>query len=208
MFLTYHGGATFKVSGQKDKESFSILINPFSAKGLGLRGPNIGGNILIFNDEDERKTVEKNKERESLIISGPGEYEKNGIFVYGFSCNRKTIYSLTVDGIIIVYLNDSDEVLTENIRENFDKVDILLIPIGGNTVLNAARAWEEVEELEPRVVIPYFYALNGIKEKYDPIEPFAKKFGVKTIEFQDKFILSEKELPQGEDMKFVALKAE
>jgi L-ascorbate metabolism protein UlaG (beta-lactamase superfamily) len=60
--------------------------------------------------------------------------------------------------------------------------DVLLVPVGGNTTINAAQAAEIVSLLQPRVVVPMHYQTPAAKVTLDPLEPFLKEMGQEKVE--------------------------
>lgn len=137
------------------------------------------------------------KDREPFVISGPGEYEVQGIFVKGYMTKTlydnkeriNTIYSMKFDDINICHLGaiSSPEQITSDIREKIGNVDILLVPIAGGDVLGAKEAYKVSVSLAPKVIIPFY---NGAKEQ---LNTFLKDAGsdVKPI---DKFTTKKKDL--------------
>ena len=63
---------------------------------------------------------------------------------------------------------------------------MLLVPVGGQTTMNAAQAAEVVRQLEPRYVVPMHYAIPGLKLQLDPIDRFLREMGVTASEPQPK----------------------
>jgi len=57
-------------------------------------------------------------------------------------------------------------------------VDVLLVPVGGRTAINAVEAAEVVRQLEPRFVVPMHYAIPGLKLELDGVERFLKEMAV------------------------------
>ena len=109
--------------------------------------------------------------------------------------------SLTVEGITIAHLSGLNHELTEAQLALFEGADILMVPIGGNNVLDAKQAHELVANIEPRIVIPMHFAQSGLKTKYASAAAFLKETGAKTQE-QDKLKITKKDLPQ-ETMEIV-----
>ena len=68
-----------------------------------------------------------------------------------------TIFCFEVDGIRICHLGDLGHPLNDNQVAEIGKVDILLIPVGGNFTIDAKTATEVYEKLAARIVIPMHY---------------------------------------------------
>src|SRR5204862_469618 len=51
-------------------------------------------------------------------------------------------------------------------------VDILLVPVGGKYTIGPQEAWEIIEIVEPRVVVPMHYKVGGLTLDLGKKEPF------------------------------------
>jgi len=102
-----------------------------------------------------------------------------------------------------VHLSDCADALSDKQLESLGGVDILLIPVGGKYTLDAKKAVEVVSQIEPRIVIPMHYQIEGLKYDLDPVEKFIKELGVKP-RHEEKLKISKKDLP-AEDMELVIL---
>ena len=140
-----------------------------------------GGSELTYGD------------KKPFVVSGPGEYEVNSIFIKGIAGESSydiekgdaklinTIYSLTVEGINMLYLGAQDGALPKDSSEVLDSVDILFLPIGGKGVLEAKEAYKLAMNIEPKIIIPIHFdgkkdeALSAfLKEAGDHSEPIDK----------------------------------
>ena len=62
------------------------------------------------------------------------------------------------------------------------RVNIALVPVGGGSSLNAAKAAEVISLLEPNIVIPMHYATHDSQIKLDPLNKFLKEMGLVEVE--------------------------
>ena len=88
--------------------------------------------------------------------------------------------------------------------EELGEIDILILPVGGNTVLSASAASKIVNEIEPKIVIPSHYKIPGLIFDLDAIEKFIKEMGGKKEEME-KLTVKKKELAEDEGTKVVIL---
>ena len=141
-----------------------------------------------------------------LVFKTPGEYEAKDIFIYGLPSfhdkkdglekGRNIIFRIDIEGLSVVHLGDLGHQLSPETVEKLAQVDVLLVPVGGGDSLNSKEAVEVINELEPRIVIPMHYQIDGQKTKLDGIEKFAKEMGVSAKAEDDKLKLSRKDLPE------------
>jgi len=105
----------------------------------------ISGNPVVVNESVEAKGI-----------------KFNGIPTYhdeeqGEKRGSNTVYSFEVDGVAICHLGDLGHPLSDAQVVLIGKVDILLIPVGGNFTIDAAVATEVCNKLEPRITIPMHF---------------------------------------------------
>lgn len=132
------------------------------------------------------------KKINNFQIKMPGEYEIGGVFWESYD----GIAKIKFENMKLVHLNKFNRSLSEKETEEIGDVDILLVPIGGGEALNAEKAIEVINQIEPKIVIPM---------SFEDITDFARKFGF-TVQAQDELKISVKDLPQ-EEQKVVVLNA-
>jgi L-ascorbate metabolism protein UlaG (beta-lactamase superfamily) len=104
----------------------------------------------------------------------------------GATHGRNTVYLIEIDDMRVCHLGDLGHKLDDAEAEAIASPDVLLVPVGGRTAMNAAQAAEVVRQLEPRYVVPMHYAIPGLKLELDTIDRFLKEMGVTTAEAQPK----------------------
>jgi L-ascorbate metabolism protein UlaG (beta-lactamase superfamily) len=134
--------------------------------------------------------------RDAYEIRGPGEYEVAGVSVIGVPTfhdaekgakhGRNTVYLIEIDDVRVCHLGDLGHRLDDAEAEAIASPDVLLVPVGGHTAINAAQAAEVVRQLEPRFVVPMHYAIPGLKLQLDPLDRFLKEMAVTSAEPQPK----------------------
>lgn len=129
-------------------------------------------------------------------LSGPGEYEKNGIFVEGIADNGNTIYSIRVEDINVCYLGNISHDLREDEAKEIGDVDILFVPQGENGSLPTKKSVALISKIDPKIVIPMLYA---------DLSEFKKSEGVVDEEI-DILKIKKSELPE-EERKNIILKS-
>jgi len=108
---------------------------------------------------------------------------------------RNTVYLMEVDEVSVCHLGDLGHVLTAEQVEEIDNVDVLLLPVGGVSTINAPMAAEVVRRLEPKVVVPMHYKTQAISRELESVERFLKEIGVKQIDPQPKLSFTKSSLP-------------
>jgi L-ascorbate metabolism protein UlaG (beta-lactamase superfamily) len=93
--------------------------------------------------------------------------------------------------------------MKEDELEDLGEIDILILPVGGHGVMDAASASKVVNEIEPKIVIPSHYKTPGLTVEADGVEKFIKEMGGKS-ENIEKLLLKKKDLAT-EGMRVICL---
>ncbi|MBU1046925.1 MBL fold metallo-hydrolase [Patescibacteria group bacterium] len=209
MIINYNGIESFKLQAG----NFVLAFNPISKESkhkqvrFGSDVTCISTNHPDFNGIDQ--TDSKNKE--VIVIDGPGEYEIAGVFIKGFASETmygggkliNTIYTILMDNMNIGFLGalESNGIEGE-VGENLDSVDILFVPIGGEGTLNPEEAYKIAVKFSAKVIIPMCYGEVGEK---DALKRFLKVSGNEDLKSVDKLTIKKTEVDE-KDGEVVVLK--
>lgn len=212
MHIQWYGHACFRFAASN--RDTALVTDPFSPS-IGWRLPKLQADVVTISTDQEchnfLDAIKKEEDHSSFIITGPGEYEAKGIYVYGIPLIKKskesktklaTLYSFSIDDIFIGHMSGLDRALTEHELDQLGRIDILLLPVGDKDCLNAKTAVEVISQIEPRIVIPMQYSLPGLKLDQTPLDAFLKEYGVKEVEKIDKLKIMKKDLPADETKIF------
>ena len=97
-------------------------------------------------------------------LPGPGEYEKNGIFIEGISDNGNTIYIVKAEEINLCYLGRISRDLKESETKEIGDVDILFVPLGEENTLPVKKSLQLISKIDPKIVIPMLYSDEALLE--------------------------------------------
>ena len=212
MDITYLGHSSFKLKGR----SASLITDPFSSDMVGIKFPKNSAEIVTISHQHEDHNNIAAISDIKKIIDGPGEYEISGVSVIGVSVyhddkkgaerGKNTIYIIEMDEVRSVHLGDIGHTLSEDIIEELGTVDILMIPVGGVYTINSTQAAEMVRAIEPNIVIPMHYKVDGMNEStfgnLAKLEEFMDQVNL-TVEKLDKLSVKKSELT--DDKKVVVL---
>ncbi len=207
MQISWNGLACFEITTKTSDGEVVIVTDPYDAA-TGLKQRALEAQIVTIshkgNDADNVSAVTGSPFRVDL----PGEFEVKGVFVYAVSApNAKgdnRICRIESEDMSVAHLGALDRMLTDEEIESLKDVDILMIPVGGGRVLDGKKAAEIIAAVEPRVVIPMTYEVDGLKEELQPVSEFVKAMGGARKEEMNKYKVARKDLPE-EDMIIVVL---
>lgn len=208
MIVTYYGKQFFKVQ----LGDTVIAYDPIG-KDSKYKTARFGAEIVLsslrhpdFNGAEQCMYGD----RQPAVISGPGEYEVNGIFIKGFGTdttygNEKkinTVYSMMFEGINLCFLGSLaiPESLSREVKEGLGEIDVLFAPIGGEEVLTPGDAYKLTLALDAKVVIPMDY-----EDTKGALEQFIKEGGG-NAEKIEKFTFKKKDL-EGKEGSIVVVTA-
>jgi len=204
MQIQYFGLSSFKIS---TKEA-TIITDPFH-KDSGLTPPRGAADILVLAEKNKKLySASSGIQGEHFDVTDPGEYDIKGVTITGIPLKQEdkfvTVFLLESEDIRILNLTHIKEFnLKEEELEELGDIDILILPVGGNTVMSASLASKVVNQVEPKIVIPSHYKMPGLIIDVDAVDKFIKEMGGKKEE-TEKLTLKKKDLTE-EGTKVVVL---
>ena len=200
MDINWLGHSCFILKGTQA----TVIADPYSPDlGYSLGKP--ASRIVTVSHQHPGHSYLQGIGGEPKAITGPGEYEIGGILIIGLATfhdeekgsqrGKNTAYLIEVDGISVCHLGDLGHVLTTEQVEEIGNVDVLLLPVGGVSTIDASMAAEVVRQLEPKVVLPMHYQTEAVKLKLEPVDRFLREMGVREINPQPKLSVTKASLP-------------
>ena len=166
MKIKWLGHAAFLITSDS---GVKIITDPYTPGGLGLNYGEIKESADVVTvshehgDHNNAASVGGNPEvvREASPVEIKG-VKFSGLPTYhdnadGSQRGKNTIFCFEVDGIRVCHIGDLGHQLTDKQVADLGKVDILLVPVGGNFTIDAAVATEVSSQLAPWVIIPMHY---------------------------------------------------
>jgi len=214
--IYWAGQSCFQISVSNSKDhSADIVIDPYDEK-TGLKLPNLSADIVLVTHQHHDHNNVKDIKGTPFVIQGPGEYEVKEVFIQGISSfhddkegkerGQNTIYVLEAEEMRFCHLGDlGQKQLTDEQLEKIDRVDILMIPVGGKYTIDSSAAQKIISQIEPKIVIPMHYALPKNKAELDDVSKFLKTMGKNSITPQEKFSIKASALPKEGAMEIVVL---
>lgn len=203
MNIKWFGHACFRL---KDRYG-TAFTDPFPPQ-LGYNRPKSKSDIVTISHNHENHASLENFTGSPYVITRPGEYEVNGIFVTairtyhdakkGAERGYNNVMLFQFDDLSICHLGDLGHVLSQKEVEQLNSVDILLVPVGGNDggTLNASQAAEVISLIEPYIVIPMHYKTTAYPGNLDSVEKFLKEMGSTPPSPIDELKITKSNLPE------------
>jgi len=200
MEISWLGHSCFRIRGSHA----TIITDPYPPSlGYSLGKPT--ARIVTVSHQHLGHSYVQGVGGEPRSVTGPGEYEISGVLIIGIATfhdmergrkrGKNTVYLIEVDEIAVCHLGDLGHVLTAEQAEELGDVDVLLLPVGGGSTINAPMAAEVVRQLEPKVVVPMHYKTETLSWELEPVERFLKEIGVERVVSQPKLSFTKSSLP-------------
>jgi L-ascorbate metabolism protein UlaG (beta-lactamase superfamily) len=198
MEITWYGLSCFRITERKHA---TVVTDPFS-KTVGLPELKLKGEVVTISHAAKGHSNYRAVSSRQHLVDGPGEYEIGGVFITGIATfdesesSRNVVYVLNFNGLTIAHLGDMQQVPTQKQIEALEQVNVLLLPVGAGSSLNAAQAAELVSMLEPNIVIPMHYKVPGMKLELETVDRFLKEMGVTDVREENSLKLTASSLPE------------
>jgi len=212
MIITWQGQSCFKIQDKLGIDGLTLTTDPFD-KEIGLKVPNFEADIVTVSHDHHDHNNVSSLRGNAFIINTAGEYDYKNILIQGIDSyhdekkgeerGKNIIFRIEMDDLSLCHLGDLGHSLSDEQLSKLSGIDILFVPVGGKYTLDAKKAVEVVSQIEPRIVIPMHYKIDGLKLDVDPVDAFIKELGINPT-YEEKLKIAKKDLPQ-EDMELVIL---
>jgi L-ascorbate metabolism protein UlaG (beta-lactamase superfamily) len=198
MDITWHGNSCFRIIA---RGMAAVVTDPFDPEVVGFDPGKLRADVVTVSCDVPGHNFVKGIRGKAFEINGPGEYEIGGVFITGVQINgskRKkseddvlnTVYVIDYNGLTVAHLGELNSVPSQTEVEGMGEVHVALVPVGGKTSLNAAKAAEVISLLEPSIVIPMHYRTPENKLQLDPLSKFLKEMGLNQVDTEDSIKLT------------------
>lgn len=201
MEITWYGHSCFRLT---ERNFATVVTDPFDHKAVGYDALKLKAEIVTVSHEAPGHSNTDAVKGSTHALTGAGEFEIGGVFITAVQTGsgkkskdktRNTLYVFDYDGITVAHLGDMLEVPSQSEVEALGSVNVLLVPVGGGSSLNAAKAAEVVSLIEPNIVIPMHYATDDSKVKLEALGKFLKEMGLGKVESQPSLKITRSSLP-------------
>ena len=215
MDIYWGGQALFKIKGK----NASVIIDPYDPDFTGLKLPKdlpagkagLSADVVLqshdHKDHNNTKVIDSPTGGKPMFFARSGEYEVSGVVITGISSfhddsegserGKNIIFHLMFDGLNIVHLGDlGQSKLSEEQITQIGTTDILLIPVGGNYTIDSHTAATIVSQLEPKIIIPMHFKIEGLKFELEGVERFLQEMGAESVIPQPKLPITKEKLPE------------
>ncbi|MFC1649766.1 MBL fold metallo-hydrolase [Patescibacteria group bacterium] len=171
MDIYYLGLSSFLLKGKKA----SVVTDPYDSKMVGLKYPKTEANIVTVSHDHGDHNAVTNVSGNSIVFSGPGEYESMGVSFIGLPSfhddkkgklrGKNIIFLIEMDGLRIGHFGDIGHKLSEKLLGEIGDLDVAMLPVGGEYTVDTDTASEMARSIGARVTIPMHFQMPGLNKK-------------------------------------------
>jgi L-ascorbate metabolism protein UlaG (beta-lactamase superfamily) len=199
MEIYWLGHGCFRLRGR----DATVLTDPCPPT-TGYRIGKVAADIVTISHADAESNYRQAVTGEPKFISGPGEYEIGGVLISGVRTDDRPAapgtasnvsYLIEIDDVRVCHLGNMATVPTGDDVEILGTADVLIIPVGGGRILDAAKAAETVSLLEPKAVLPMQFKTEAATADLEPVEKFLREMGAEAKAAESRFTITKSTLP-------------
>lgn len=201
MQIYWHGLSCVRIEASFGDKDAVLVTDPYSNE-TGLRFPRtLAPDIVALTHQDDARFALDAFQKAPFVINNPGEYEVNGFFAYAMPLKSESdnypyhlMYRFEVEGMSVGFIGGLNRALTDAEVAALGNIDILLLPVGGGDRMTAKQAVDTISKVEPRMVVPLAYHVDGLKEELGSADAFCKELVCKRQD-ANKLKITRKDLP-------------
>ena len=178
----------------------TVVTDPYDHNEVGFNALKLKGEIVTISHDAPGHSFLKGVKGNEWALRGPGEYEIGGVFITGVATDdkkdRNMVYIFDYGGVTVAHLGDMKSVPSRSQVEAFGTVNVLLVPVGGGKSLNASTAAEVISLIEPGIVVPMHYKVDGGSAKLNQLGQFVKEMGLSADEPENSLKVTSSSVPE------------
>jgi L-ascorbate metabolism protein UlaG (beta-lactamase superfamily) len=200
--IRWHGHACFEITND-----LTLVTDPHDGKSIGIPAPNVSGDIILVShdhyDHNSVKSVEK--EGSKIVLDGKKRVISN-IEIFGVDSfhdeaqgakrGNNIMYKFNVDEIKFCHLGDLGHDIDDDAVNKIGEVDILFVPIGGTFTVDDKQAWDVINKIKPRIIVPMHYKIGGLSLPIAGIDSFLEQAKHKVIHVGNEIDIEKDDLPK------------
>lgn len=129
-----------------------LLYSPMDISYLGKDSFKIKAKVGSIVADPEKLTISHKSGGDDFVITQPGEYEVEGISVFGYKSNESRVFVVQFEDLRIAYLGNLSKALSEKSISELENTDVVIVSTDSMPIKDLV---EVVAKLEPYYVLPY-----------------------------------------------------
>ena len=204
--IRWHGHSCFEITNE-----ITLVTDPHDGKSIGIHAPDVLGDIiLVSHDHYDHNSVESVEKEESIVVKDGRIKTVLGVKIRGVisfhdGCHgekrgKNIIYKFTMDNMTFCHLGDLGHELDGDAVQQIGDVDVLFTPVGGNFTIDAEKAWNVINGIKPKIVIPMHYKFGGLSLPIAEIDLFLAKNNFDVLHVGNEIDIEREDLPENPEI--------
>ena len=199
MEIVWLGHSSLLIKGN----SATVVTDPYpDSLGISMGRPQ--ADIVTISNSHPHHSSSEMVAGEPKVINGPGEYEISNFYISGMATRHhdhngtrhiNTVFTFRAEGLTLCHLGDLSDNLSPIQVDELNQTEVLFVPAGGNCTIDASKAIRFIRLIEPRIVIPIHYGMEGLNVELDPLEKLLHELGVTEYATQSRLSITSSNLP-------------
>lgn len=180
MLIEYVGHSCFYIT---NREGVRTIIDPYD-NSIGLAPVSKEADVLLITHHHFDHDYAAGVRGRYTLIDKPGVYDVNGVHIEGIELphddaggaerGMSTAYLMVTDGIRVLHMGDVGDIPGDDFLGRIGKIDILMIPVGGNYTIDAGQAVQVMDRIDPNITIPMHYKTTHLKLDISSVHEFMR----------------------------------
>jgi len=199
--IRWHGHSCFEITND-----ITLVTDPHDGKSIGIPAPSVTGDvILVSHDHYDHNSVKSVEKEGSKVVTDErkrniSDVEIRGVESFHDECDgakrgKNIMYKFTMNGIKFCHLGDLGHELDDEAIQKIGDVDILFLPIGGTFTVDDRQAWNVINMIKPKIIVPMHYKIGGLSLPIAGIDPFLEKNKYKILKVGNEIDIEKEDLP-------------
>ncbi|OPZ23506.1 MAG: metal-dependent hydrolase [bacterium ADurb.BinA186] len=148
----------------------------------------LGAEKFEVKTRDAKLILSDEVDIDDFKISGPGEYERKGVFIQAIRPNGGgCIFIINTESMAVCYTGKIREMISDDAVKEIGDIDILILPLGEEGTIDIKKASTLISKIDPRTVIPMLYSdISGFKKMEGIVEEDLDTLKVKKADLPDE----------------------
>lgn len=199
--IRWYGHSCFAISND-----CTLVTDPHDGKSIGIPPPMVTADIVLVShdhfDHNSFKTVSND---DTTVIEDKRKRTVHTVAIRGIQTfhdrcqgekrGMNTIFVFTMTDITFCHLGDLGHDLDEKQIQSIGPIDILFIPVGGNYTIDAIKSWDIIKKINPRIIIPMHYKIEGLSLPIAPVDDFLSQSPYETIKVGNQMDIEREDVP-------------
>jgi L-ascorbate metabolism protein UlaG (beta-lactamase superfamily) len=204
--IRWHGHSCFEISNE-----ITLVTDPHDGKSIGIPTPMVTADIVLVShdhfDHNSTKTVAN--EHTTIVTNTKKRTVHNviikGILTFHDTCEgekrgENTVFKFTMDDITFCHLGDLGHIINDKQLQSIGSVDILFIPIGGTYTIDAEKSWELIKKINPRIIIPMHYKIEGLSLPLASLDDFLSLASYEVVKVGNQIDIEKEDMPESPEI--------